>query len=175
MNDLAIGAIFGGAVGVIGALGAWWLKYMTTKSTITVAEQEARAKINVAQEEAAVKIQAAKDEAAAKIKRDSSEVARQERKDTIAELYELLKVQRDEREEDRTVIHDLRNEMTTFRDRLTLCEYDREGLRMQIEDQKAAIEKAGIVVNYRPLPKLFSMSGPIVPHGPNETPGGGSD
>ena len=105
----------------------------------------------------------------------AAEADRVQRKDTIAELYEILAVQRKDREDDRKLIHDLRGEQQITNTRLALCEYDREQLRFEVEDLRKSVEEAGITVQYRQhqaghYPKPDPS--PVVPHGP-DSPGEG--
>jgi Flp pilus assembly protein TadB len=145
----AIG-IFIGAVAT--ALFGWWIKVQSNRSRILKEQKETDAEIE---------------------RKAKAEQRRQER-NTNKELYEILDVQKKDREEDRELIHALRSDMQVITSRLEYCEYDREHLRMRSEDQETALLKAGIHVHYRAMPKFKpnTQEGQIKPHGPNESGGG---
>ena len=79
-----------------------------------------------------------------------------QRKDAMDELYEILAVQRKDREDDRAVIHDLRNELNTVklelavnRHELDECKRDRTELHELYEDMARAMAEANLPVPFR--------------------------
>jgi hypothetical protein len=131
---VVISAVGGAVVLVVGALGGWYLKILAARADIASRQREA-------------------DERA---KKDGQANDRKARKDTLEELYEILAVQRKDREDDRQLIHGLRNDMVAANHKLAICEHDREQLQWQADENRAEIDElrtalveAGIRVPHR--------------------------
>lgn len=87
-----------------------------------------------------------------KNKREAAAEERRTSKSALDEAFRLLEVRREEHEEDRTLIHDLRGDLGTAQTRLAVCEFERGQMRGEIDAMREALEKNGIVVHYRRLP-----------------------
>ena len=90
----------------------------------------------------------------AKNKKEAQASQKRERRDTTDELYKILEVQRSDREDDRTLIHGLRNDLNSLNARLAVCEYDRAQLREIVDSLTRDMEAAGIKVHHRPHPMI---------------------
>lgn len=133
--SLVIGAVGSAIVLVVGALGREWYKV-------------------------AVARWAAEDKA----KRDTKNDQRKDRKEAIDEYREVVEIMRKDRESDRELIHDMRTEMGRLKNRLSICEWDREQLHEELAAHRFALEKAGITIpprttRPRPVPEVLPEEG----------------
>lgn len=147
-NDTAAVAILG-AVGVllsavIGALGGWYLKILSERNKMLLAEKE-------------LDLKAKKEEATASRNRE-----------TIKELNEAIDQLSTDRDTDRELMHQLRNQLNVqgtalevCKVKLQVCEEDRVELRTHLMGMAEEMRRSGMFV-------------PRIPRvGPPEPPGGG--
>lgn len=141
-----IGAVGTLLAGVIGALGGWYLKILSERNKMLLAEKE-------------LDLKAKKEEATA-----------QRSRETIKELNEAIDQLGSDRDEDRKQIHALRDrlnaqglELAVCQVKLTACEEDRVELRTHLQSMATEMRKHNIFV--QPIPSTSSPLPPPTPQG----------
>jgi hypothetical protein len=127
-----IGAVSGGVVAILGAWGILRTKLMGAQASSTAVLTEAQIRE----------------------RESTAEIDRKARKDERDELRKMLTAAREDHDGQRQEIHDLRDELGAAKTRLAVCEFERGQMREELDDLRAAVEGAGIVVRHRPRPPM---------------------
>lgn len=75
---------------------------------------------------------------------------KESRKDAIAEWEAIVTGLKADRDSDRKLIHELRNDQQTLKNRLAVCEWDRDQIHQELAVYREALETAGIKIPPRP-------------------------
>lgn len=144
----AVGALL---VGVIGALGTWWLK--SRDKDIEARKLEAQTRLSEL-------------ELQHKLKREDNQEERKRRKDIMDEKDEVILQLHRDLEVQREELHKLRNDSNALRLRVELCEQDRRYMARQITALLMACRDANIKV-------AMPVDPPPSAQPPVQSPGGG--
>jgi hypothetical protein len=118
-----LGAVGTLAVTVGGVLGVWWLRIMSRRHQLRLDELAA----------------------ARAARREEGAEERKSRKDTIKELYDILEVQRADREQDRAHIHQLRGDLQAVHVELAVCKAERAEQARQIAALTEVLTEARLI------------------------------